>query len=313
MKKNDTYEELSSRPLLGHKSGTCWMPMRNRWKRRVKARTTMLLLREQRETAVLREGEELYPLKGIQTIVATSWENWRAHSAWKGWRRDGKIPSFQRYPNQQIRQNFCQHFHSRRSDEGTDYYGCFGEIKPDADYKVVIHVWEFETQAISGWAMTRPAAWQGTDYLIINDTGRSAEPCRKFCRSLLIGAISRNPLWSVTIMSKAMKQKLKERRQQWPLSAESVTGFTAEQSCCFEDAQTGETLLRGYQHGIRISVNSDEQSEFDQYDERDSTISCESVSAEMARENLKSKLVAMRAVRSIGAHRTVFGRSGLSM
>lgn len=37
-------------------------------------------------------------------------------------------------------------------------------------------------------------------------------------------------------MSKAMKQKLKERRQQCALSAESVTGFAAEQSCCFEDS-----------------------------------------------------------------------------
>lgn len=94
-------------------------------------------------------------------------------------------------------------------------------------------------------------------------------------------------------MSKAMKQKLKERRQQCALSAESVTGFAAEQSCCFEDAPNSETLCEVSAWDTDF-VNSDEQSEFDQYDERDSTISCESVSAEMARENLKSKLVAMR-------------------
>ena len=94
-------------------------------------------------------------------------------------------------------------------------------------------------------------------------------------------------------MSKAMKQKLKERRQQCALSAESVTGFAAEQSCCFEDAPNSETLCEVSAWDTDF-VNSDEQSEFDQYDERDSTISCESVSAEKVRENLKSKLVAMR-------------------
>ncbi len=70
-------------------------------------------------------------------------------------------------------------------------------------------------------------------------------------------------------------------------------GFAAEQSCCFEDAPNSETLCEVSAWDTDF-VNSDEQSEFDQYDERDSTISCESVSAEMARENLKSKLVAMR-------------------
>lgn len=94
-------------------------------------------------------------------------------------------------------------------------------------------------------------------------------------------------------MSKDMKQKLKERRQQHALSAESVTSFVTEQSSRFGGAPNSETLCE-------VSVwdtdfkDSDEQSEFDQYEERDSTISCKSVSAEKARENLKSKLVAMR-------------------
>ena len=94
-------------------------------------------------------------------------------------------------------------------------------------------------------------------------------------------------------MSKAIKQKLKERRQQCALSVESVTGFSAEQSSCFEDVPNSETLCEVSAWDMDFK-SFDEQSEFDQYDERDSTISCESVSAEKVRENLKSKLVAMR-------------------
>ena len=94
-------------------------------------------------------------------------------------------------------------------------------------------------------------------------------------------------------MSKAIKQKLKERRQQCALSVESVTGFSAEQSSCFEDVPNSETLCEVSAWDMDFK-SFDEQSEFDQYDERDSTISCESVSAEKVRENLKSKLVAIQ-------------------
>ena len=97
-------------------------------------------------------------------------------------------------------------------------------------------------------------------------------------------------------MSKAIKQKLKERRQQRALSAENVTDFATERSSCFEGVSSTETLCEASAWDMDCR-NSDEQSEFDQYAEpesMESIISCESSSAEKARENLRSKLVAMR-------------------
>lgn len=61
-------------------------------------------------------------------------------------------------------------------------------------------------------------------------------------------------------MSKAMKQKLKERRQQCALSAESVTGFAAEQSCCFED--TAAYTMDGFIEMARFSVSFEEAKAF---------------------------------------------------
>lgn len=46
--------------------------------------------------------------------------------------------------------------------------GAFGEIKPDADYKVVIHVWGEDTGYL--WMSNdQTSSLTRTDYLIIND------------------------------------------------------------------------------------------------------------------------------------------------
>lgn len=165
MKKNDTYEKFLQ--TLTEAQRDMLDAHEEQMEKARKGKDNYVAITRTRETAVLREGEELYPLKGIQAIVATS-EKIVAMCAWKA--EDG----MEKYPlSSAIRTNksgkiSASIFIRGGAMKAPIITGAFGEIKPDADYKVVIHVWGEDTGYL--WMSNdQTSSLTRTDYLIIND------------------------------------------------------------------------------------------------------------------------------------------------
>lgn len=165
MKKNDTYEKFLQ--TLTEAQRDMLDAHEEQMEKARKGKDNYVAITRTRETAVLREGEELYPLKGIQTIVATS-EKIVAMCAWKA--EDG----MEKYPlSSAIRTNksgkiSASIFIRGGAMKAPIITGAFGEIKPNADYKVVIHVWGEDTGYL--WMSNdQTSSLTRTDYLIIND------------------------------------------------------------------------------------------------------------------------------------------------
>ena len=136
-----------------------------------------------RGMAVLCEDKELYPITHVQAVVGTS-EKIVATCAWKA--EDG----IEKYPlSCAIRTNKAGKVSASIFIRGgamkapiiTD---AFGEIKPDADYRVVIHIWGEDTGYL--WMSNdQTSSLTRTEYLIINNMEDRQNPVKNSVEKLI--------------------------------------------------------------------------------------------------------------------------------
>ena len=148
-----------------------------------KGKENYVAIARTRETAVLREGKELYPLKGVQAIVATS-EKIVAMCRWTA--EDG----MEKYPlSSAIRTNksgkiSASIFIRGGSMKAPIITDAFGKIEPDAEYKVMIHIWGEDTGYL--WMSNdQTRSLTRTDYLIINDMADRQNPVKNSIEKLM--------------------------------------------------------------------------------------------------------------------------------
>ena len=181
MKKNDTHEKFLQ-TLTEAQRGMLDAHEEMMEKAR-KGKDNYVAITRTKEAAVLCEGKELYNLMGIQAIVATS-EKIVAMCRWTA--EDG----MEKYPlSSAIRTNKSGKISASIFIRGgamkapiiTD---AFGEIEPDAEYKVMIHVWGEDTGYL--WMSNdQTRSLTRTDYLIINDMADRQNPVKNSIEKLM--------------------------------------------------------------------------------------------------------------------------------
>lgn len=181
MKKNDTYEKFlqtlteAQRDVLDV-HGELMEKAR-------KGKENYVAITRTRETALLREGEELYPLKGVQAIVATN-EKIVAMCRWTA--EDGveKYPLFSAIRTNKSGQISASIFIRGGAMKSPIITDTFGGIEPDAEYKVMIHVWGEDTGYL--WMSNdQTRGLTRTDYLVINDMADQQNPVKNSVEKLM--------------------------------------------------------------------------------------------------------------------------------
>ena len=181
MKNNDAYEKCTQ--IMTERQIDMADVHSDQMEKACKGKDNYVAITRTREKALLREGKELYPLKGVQAIVAAS-EKVVAMCRWTV--EDG----MEKYPlSSAIRTNKSGKISASIFIRGgamkapiiTD---AFGEIEPDAEYKVMIHVWGEDTGYL--WMSNdQSRSLTRIDYLIINDMADQQNPVKNSIEKLM--------------------------------------------------------------------------------------------------------------------------------
>ena len=181
MKNNDAYEKILQN--LTEAQRDMLDAHEELMEKARKGKDNYVAITRTRETALLREGEELYPLKGVQAIVAAN-EKIVAMCRWTA--EDGveKYPLFSAIRTNKSGQISASIFIRGGAMKSPIITDTFGGIEPDAEYKVMIHVWGEDTGYL--WMSNdQTRNLTRTDYLIINDMTNQQNPVKNSVEKLI--------------------------------------------------------------------------------------------------------------------------------